>query len=126
MGKILPLFFLSFMMLLSGCVPALVGAGVVTGFLVSNDSAAGNIRSTYRDVWDISLEVLRAEEAEITSAIESKGVIKAQLADEVAIVVKINTVDSETQRLKVAARKYYIPKPQFAQRIFFKIVREIE
>jgi len=116
--------FMSFMS--AGCVPVLLGAGAAAGYMVSNDSAAGNVTGSYRDVWDIALDVLNAQEAEVTSAIESSGVIKALLADDVGVTVKISNIDSETQRIKVSARKCYLPKPEFAQKIFFKITKELE
>lgn len=122
--SIICIFFLA--LFSGGCVPVLVGAGVATGYMVSNDSAAGNVTASYRDVWDITLDVLNAQEAEVISAVESRGMIKALLADDVGVTVKITTVDPDTQRVKVSARKCYLPKPEFAQKVFFKIINELE
>lgn len=110
----------------SGCIPVLIGAGAATGYMVSNDAASGTVSASYRDLWDISQEVLHSQEAEILTADESKGMIKALVSDEVAVVVKINALSDTSQRLKVSARKYYLPKPEFAQKIFYKIVKELE
>jgi hypothetical protein len=110
---------------ISGCIPILVGTGIVTGFILSNDSAIGNIQRGYRDVWDACLEVLETQEAEIIEANESKGRIKAKILD-FNLTLRIDTITKDTQRLKVAARKYLLPQPQYAQQIFFKIVKSLE
>ncbi len=110
----------------SGCVPVLIGAGVATGYMVSNDAASGTVSASYRDLWDISQEILHSQEAEILMADESRGMIKALVSDEVAVIVRINALSETSQRLKVSARKCYLPKPELAQKIFYKIVKELE
>ncbi len=111
----------------TGCVPVLIGgAGIVTGYMMSNDSAIGDVRVSYRELWDISIEVLQnSDKIEIIETNESKGRIKIKM-DGVDLTVKINTLDSENQQLKVSARKYMLPKPKYAQKIFFNIVKELE
>ncbi|MCK4810170.1 MAG: DUF3568 family protein [Candidatus Omnitrophica bacterium] len=111
----------------TGCVPVLIGgAGIVTGYMMSNDSAIGDVRVSYRELWDISIEVLQnSDKVEIIETNESKGRIKIKM-DGVDLTVKINTLDSENQQLKVSARKYMLPKPKYAQKIFFNIVKELE
>jgi hypothetical protein len=63
-------------------------------------------------------------EAEIIVSNESKGVIKARISEN-DVTVSINTINSETQRLKVSARRFLLPKPQFAQKVFQKIVQDL-
>jgi len=110
--------------LTTGCVPLMIGAGVAAGYTLSGDSATGNIDSEYRVLWDLCLEKLESMEAEILVANESKGVIKAKVSEN-DVVVSINTINSETQRLKVSARRFFMPKPQFAQKVFFKILQDL-
>jgi hypothetical protein len=100
---------------------------VVTGYALSNDSAAGNVPMLYRDLWDLCLDQLETEGAEILEAIESQGVIKAFL-DDMKVAIKITTISSDMQRLKVSVRKYanLVPKPYVAQELFFKITKELE
>jgi len=45
---------------------------------------------------------------------------------DVNITVRINSLSSGTQELKVSARKYLLPKPHIAQDIFFKIVKGLK
>ncbi len=118
--------FLSICVLLltAGCIPVMIGAGVAAGYTLSGDSAIGNINSQYRVLWDICSEQLEAMEAEIIVSNESKGVIKARISEN-DVTVSINTINSETQRLKVSARRFLLPKPQFAQKVFQKIVQDL-
>ncbi|MDD3295991.1 MAG: hypothetical protein PHU64_01360 [Candidatus Omnitrophica bacterium] len=114
-----------FFCLFAGCVPALIGVGVVTGYALSGDSATGNVNSEYRVLWDLCLDKLETMEAEIILVNESKGMVKAVVSEN-SVVVKLNTINSSTQRLKVSARRCFMPRPQFAQKVFFKIVEELK
>jgi len=117
--------FMAGWLLLAGCVPALIAAGVVTGYSLGNDSASGNIKGEYRILWDICLDKLEILEAELITLNESKGMIKAKVSEH-SVVLKINTIGPESQRLKVSARKAYLPRPQMAQKVFFKIVEDLQ
>ncbi len=120
------LIFLVGIFILSGCAPIILGTGIVSGYLLSGDSAAGEISCDYRTLWDTSLAVIKKiPQGEIIEADESKGRIKVK-ASGIDLVIKINSLDEKTQYLKVAARKYLLPKPYYAQKIFFKIVKELE
>ncbi|MBU1112248.1 MAG: hypothetical protein KKH93_00015 [Candidatus Omnitrophica bacterium] len=117
-------FFIVGVLLLSGCVPALIAAGLVTGYSLSNASAMGNVKSEYRVLWDVCSDVLEDMEAEVLLVRESQGMIKARISDH-NITVKINTISSDSQRLKVSARRNFLPKPQMAQKVFLKIVEDL-
>lgn len=110
---------------LSGCVSVLIGTGIVAGFGLSNDAAAGNVSVGYNRLWNTCLDVFQVEGLEIVSSKESDGLIKAA-SDNYKYAVKISSLDQDTQRLKISARKYLIPKPYKAQDIFMKIVQELE
>jgi len=108
-----------------GCVPILIGGGLLTGYALSNNSASGKVNIGYHDLWINCLDKLEAQRIEIIEAKESNGIIKAQMSD-VNITVRINSLSSGTQELKVSARKYLLPKPHIAQDIFFKIVKGLK
>ncbi|MFH1519556.1 MAG: hypothetical protein ABIE75_03190 [Candidatus Omnitrophota bacterium] len=113
------------LLLIAGCLPVIIGAGVVTGYSLSNASASGNVKAEYRVLWDLCLDVLTTMEAEILYSNESRGLIKAKLSEH-SITVKVNSVGTDSQRLKVTARQYFMPKTQFAQKIFLKLVAALQ
>jgi len=123
MKKIIGL--ISGLLLITGCVPVLIGAGVATGYSLSSDNASGNVNVEYRVLWDMCLDKLEAMEAEILVSNESKGVIKAKLSEH-SIAIKINSISLDTQRLKVSARQLLMPKAQFAQKIFLKLISDLQ
>lgn len=111
--------------IVSGCVPIILGAGVVTGYVLSNDSAMGNINVGYHDLWVACKDTFDSERADIAEAKESSGIIKAKMSD-ISITLKIDSLSDDVQRLKISARKYLIPKPYIAQDIFAKIAKSLE
>lgn len=110
---------------INGCVPILVGTGVVAGYTLSNDSAIGEVKCDYRTLWDVTTDKLHSLKAEILTSNESKGLIKAKVTDN-DVTIKIDTISQSMQRLKISARKYLMPKPQFAQKIFVKIAQDLQ
>ncbi len=111
--------------LITGCIPVLIGAGVVTGYSLSNAAASGNVKAEYRVLWDLCLDKLETMEAEILVSNESKGVIKAKLSEH-SIAIKVDSISLDTQRLKLSARQLLMPKPQFAQKIFLKLISDLQ
>ena len=118
------IFYLGFIFLL-GCAPILIGTGVATGYILSNDSASGVVDVPYRDLWDVCVQKLDVESTDLIEANESKGIIRTKMSG-VDIAIKIYSLSSASQRLRVSARKNFIPKPYIAQDIFFGIVKELE
>jgi len=119
------LCFILSLFVVSGCVPVILGVGVVTGYALSNDSAMGNINVGYHDLWVACKDILDSERADIIDAKESSGVIKAKISD-VNFTLKIDSLSDDVQRLKISARKYLVPKPYVAQDIFAKIAKSLE
>ncbi len=116
---------LSFLFLLSGCVPVLIGAGAVGGYALSSDSARGRVSTSYPEIWDLCIETLEAKEADFLTINQARGHIKAVVYEH-SVTIRIDSLSSRTQQLRVAARRYFMPRPQFAQEIFFEIVKDLE
>jgi len=113
------------LLVITGCIPVLIGAGLVTGYSLSNSTASGNVKTEYRVLWDLCLDELDVMEAEILVSNESRGIIKAKLSEH-KIAIKIDSISLETQRLKVSARQLLMPKAQFAQKIFLKLISDLQ
>ena len=113
------------LLLVIGCVPVLIGAGVVTGYTLSNATASGNVNAEYRVLWDLCLDRLETMEAEILLSDESKGVVKARISEH-SVVIKVDSISIDTQRLKVSARQFLLPKAQFSQKIFLKLISDLQ
>tara|TARA_B100000315_G_C14539493_1_gene570143 strand:- start:616 stop:984 length:369 start_codon:yes stop_codon:yes gene_type:complete len=111
-------------LVLAGCIPLIIGFGVLTGYGLSSDSAIGNVKVEYRVLWDLCVDKLEVLEAEMLQSDESRGLIKARISDN-DVTIKIKNISLETQRLKVSARRIMMPKPQFAQKIFYKIIEDL-
>lgn len=115
-----------FLNTLTACIPILiVGTGAVAGYSLSSDSAIGEVKCDYRSLWDITVDKLESMQAEISISNESKGLIKAKVSG-YAVTVKIDALSQKIQKLKISARKHLLPKPQFAQKIFVKIVEDLK
>ncbi|MFH1769001.1 MAG: hypothetical protein ABH858_07560 [Candidatus Omnitrophota bacterium] len=119
------IFFYMAIIFISSCVPALIGTGLVTGYVMGSDSAMGTLKVAYHDLWSISMKELSDRKAEIISAVESKGVIKAKV-NNITVTVKISTIAKNVQKLKITSRKCLLPKLYVAQDIFVNIVKELE
>jgi hypothetical protein len=119
-------FILIGLILITGCaVPLLTEKTVVSDIAVGNSTVRGNVKSEYRVLWDLCMNKLEAAEAEEINVNESKGVIETHIAN-ISLKIKIDSIDFQTQRLKISASKHLLPKPEFAQKIFFEIVDEFE
>lgn len=117
--------FLSCSLFLAGCVPVLIGTGVVAGYTLSNAAAIGNLDIEYRDAWDIVTETLDEMNAECILSNESKGIVKSTI-NGYYVVASLNTLAPKVQRLKISARKSMLPKPHFAQKIFQNILLKVK
>ena len=111
--------------ILSGCVPLLIGAGVVTGFLVTKDTVSGNFEVSYDKLWTTALAAVD-EKGDIFEQDKQAGIIKAK-SNKDEIVVKMKELTETSQNLRVTARKALaLANLALAQEVFTKIVRNLE
>ena len=126
-SKSVQVFFCSFILAifcLSGCVPVLIGTGIVTGYLVTKDSVSGNLETSFASLWDTSLVVV-GNKAEIIDQNRDAGIIKAKRGKD-SILVKITQLTEHSYNLRVKARKVFaIANLSLAQEIFTAIVRNL-
>ena len=126
MKKVLIIFLIPFFALaVSGCVPLIIGGavGVVGGYVISRDTIQGDIDKPYDAIWGAANTV-----AKINGKIQQEDNIRGYI--ELAVdstLVKINLIrmTSSTTRIKVSARRHYLPNFSLAQDIFIKIMNEV-
>lgn len=112
---------LSTLPLLSGCW-FLVGGAV--GYEVSPDSVRGHFDTSFIRAYSVSLDVMR-KHGKTTIEDEKKGWIKADF-DNYNAAVHIEQLTERTVQITISARKYALPKPQFARDILSKISRRLK
>ena len=111
--------------LLSGCIPLFIGAGIVTGYLTTKDTVSGNFEVSSAELWQTALAAVE-EKANVVEQDQTRGYIKAT-ANRDEIVVKIKELTETSQNLRVTARKALaFANLTLAQEVFSKIVRNIE
>ena len=123
--KLSCILYLVSCILLSGCVPLLIGTGIVTGFLVTKDTVSGNFEVSYDKLWTTALTAVQ-EKSDIFEQDKTAGIIKAKRGRD-EIVVKVKELTETSQNLRVTARKALaLANLTLAQEVFNKIVRNIE
>jgi len=118
-------FFLLPAISLTGCVPVLIGAGVVAGYFVTKDSVSGNLEVSFEELWNVSLSEV-GNKADITDQNKQAGLIKARYG-KTNIVVRIRELTEHSYNLKVTCRKAIaIADLSLSQDIFTRIVRNLK
>jgi len=111
-------------MLVSGCVPVLIGTGLVTGYVAIRDTASGNLEASFDELWSTSLRVI-AEKGEIIDQNQDTGMIKAKY-EKNDIAVRIKELTKHSYNLKVTCRKFImVANLNLAQELFTEIIRRL-
>ncbi|MBN2120558.1 MAG: DUF3568 family protein [Candidatus Omnitrophica bacterium] len=112
-------------LLVSGCVPLIIGAGIVTGYLVTKDTVSGNLEVSFDELWKAAVGAVQ-EKADITDQNKEAGIIRAKLRND-EIVVKVKELTETSQNLRVTARKVLaLAHLDLAQEVFTKIIRNLD
>jgi hypothetical protein len=111
-------------MSITGCAPLLVGAvvGGVGGYAISKDTMQGESDTPYDTLWDAAERVGKIR-GKLKREDMSRGTIELE-ADASRVTIQLVRLTRATTRLKVSARKYYMPNLKLAQDIFMKIMEE--
>jgi hypothetical protein len=109
---------------LSGCIYlAIGGVGALGGYIVSPDTVEGLAESGTAQVFDTAVEIVS-----IMGLVESKneagGVIKSRI-NGASVTVMVTEMSSSSVKLRVKARKNYLPKISLAQDVFVKIMSRV-
>ncbi len=112
---------LSILPLLSGCWFLVGGAA---GYELTSDSAIGHYDTSYSRAYKAGLDVLRAQ-GNTSMEDETGGWVKASI-NNYDVAVHIEQLTQRTVKVTVSARKYALPKSQFARDILLKIANKLK
>ncbi|MFH1857110.1 MAG: DUF3568 family protein [Candidatus Omnitrophota bacterium] len=88
---------------LCGCAAVLLGAGILGGAAISDDTVQSYIDKDFDSLWNISLDVL-GKMGTVEEKNKDTGVIKA-VVEKSNVTIKLEGVTDKTTRLKISARK---------------------
>lgn len=101
-----------------GFVPIAVGSTIL-----GKDNTEETVDFNYDKVYDTALKVI-SKSGTVKNANKETGVISASV-NNAAVTVDITRADGKT-RIKVSARKYFLPKPEIASGIIYRIKEELK
>jgi hypothetical protein len=109
---------------MTGCAPLIVGAvvGGVGGYAISKDTMQGESDTPYDTLWDAAERIAKIR-GKLKREDMTRGVIDLEV-DASRVTIQLVRLTRATTRLKVSARKYYMPNLKLAQDIFMKIMEE--
>jgi len=107
-----------------GCTPLLIGVAIggVGIYAVGKDTVQGDATQSFDSIWASALTVSKVR-GEIAREDYSQGYIEFK-AESNHIIINIIRLTRATNRLKISARKYYLPNQGLAQELFIKILEE--
>ena len=110
---------------LNGCVWLVVGGvGALGGYVISPDTVEGVTSHSAEELYASAVKVVG-----IMGHIEAKnktaGEISAQIAG-AEVNVTVIPMNTQTARVRVKARKFFLPKIQTAQDVYIKIIEQLQ
>lgn len=118
-------FLILFSLLLSSCVPLIIGGvGVLGGYAISRDTIGAETSKNVGDIWQAAKDVVSVMGI-VKKIDEDTMAIEANIYSSVAIV-KVEKLTEATSRLKVKARKLLMPNIGLAQKVFVKIMQRLD
>ena len=108
--------------MLSSCAALLIGG--VAGYEVSADSVKADLDVSYDRAYDAALESIRAMGGESIDK-KDEGWVKSNV-NNYTVAVHIVKLTEKTTRVTVSARKFTLPKSQYARDILAKILVRVK
>ena len=117
--------FLSFVLLLQGCAIPLIlmGAGVVGGIAISEDTVQSEIEAGYKKVWAVTLDEIERM-GKVKMKDEQGGRVEAKVKGS-EVVATIEPATDKVVRLKVKARKRLLPNVKLAHEIVGRVLKRL-
>ena len=107
---------------LSGCLALLIGGAV--GYEVSPDSVRAQFDTPYNRAYEVSLSTIRSL-GKTDMEDEKGGWVKA-IIDKHDVAVHVEQLTERATQITVSARRYVLPKVQFARDIMSRISRKLK
>lgn len=118
-------FFFGITFCLQGCAVLLIGtAGVLGGMAISEDTVQSDIDADYERVWNTVLNEIEKMGAEILVDDEGDGLIEAKVRSS-NVKIHVSRLTDKTARLKISARKNYIPNIKLAHEIAGRVLKKL-
>jgi len=111
-------------MVLTGCVPLVVGAMVGAGgyAITSKDTIQGDTDKSYDRLFDAAIRVSKIR-GTISQEDSSRGYIELKVESS-RVWIRLVRLTRATTRIKISARKYHLSDLELAQEFFTKIIEE--
>ena len=101
--------------LLNGCVPILIGAGVAGGIVVTQDMVRLQYDTSFDHAWDTTHEAI--DKMGIISFQDKKaGKIEATI-QESFVTARVTPVTAQSMKIEIKARKNMLPNMDLANKI---------
>ena len=118
------LSFLLAVFLLQGCAVLLIGtAGILGGIAISEDTVQSEVEAGYRKAWGVTLDEI-GEMGRIILKDEAGGRIEATVRSS-DVVATIEQVTDKVVRIKVKARKRFLPNVKLAHEIVGRVLKRL-
>jgi len=109
---------------LTGCVYLFVGGvGALGGYAISSDTVEGLTDTDEMSVWDSTIEIISIMGL-IERQDEQAGEIRARVTG-ANVTIHILGLNDSTTKVRVKARKSFLPRPKIAQDVFVKIMSNL-
>ena len=112
---------ISLLLTAPGCVFVVLGSvAAVGGYVISPDTVEGLTKKSEKAVWNSAVEILSIM-GKVTEQYQEKGMVVAQVSG-ATVTVTVYSMTEKTVKLRVKARKSFLPKIGMAQDVFTKIM----
>lgn len=114
-----------FTLAFSGCAAFLIGtAGVLGGVAISEDTVQSDIDVGYDPLWNVVLNEIEKMGGEVILKNKPQGLIKTKVKSS-RVSIKFEYLTEKTVRLKITARKNYLPNIKLAHEIAARILKKL-
>lgn len=121
------LLVLALLLPTTGCVAPIllaVGAGAIGGYAVSRDTFEGITSKTQDEIWDAAHKVLTIM-GTLEEETRRSGEMTARVND-ARVTVTLISVNLNTTKIRVKARRGIFPRIGTAQEVYTKIINQLE